>query len=60
MLYCQYVYIYGRAQKSPKRSELKVISHGFRRPQDPYTGCREMPRGKMGWYIKDFHDFERI
>ena len=50
---------YDRARKSPKTIKLKAISHAFRRPRDPCTECIGMPRGDIGWYIKDFHDFER-
>ena len=42
-----------------KRSKLKAISHGFRRPRYPCSECSGMYRGDVGWYIKDFHDFER-
>ena len=35
-----------------KRSKLKAISHGFRRPRDPSTECRGMPRGDMNGILR--------
>ena len=32
----------------PKQSNLKAISHAFRRPRDPYTEWHGMPQGDMG------------
>ena len=43
-----------------KRLKLKAISYGFRRPRDPRTECCRIPRGDMGWYIMDFHDFVEL
>ena len=50
---------YDRARNRQKRSKLKAIRNTFRRPRDPCTECRGMPRGDIGWYIKVSHVFER-